>query len=178
MRYTSMLFFNLIQSNFYTNLLKAIKMKKVIFVSVAFCFSMCLFAQTDSTKKKMQYIDNEKRQMTREGNYQTATKLFPDGVMMKNGKLMMIKNGKKTLMDHEMSMSNGTKVLSNGMIMKKDGTKMMMKEGQYMNMAGNFRNPETKKVITKKTTTKETNNNKKKDMYLMQNEKIKKDSLK
>lgn len=52
MRYTSMLFFNLIQSNFYTNLLKAIKMKKVIFVSVAFCFSMCLFAQTDSTKKK------------------------------------------------------------------------------------------------------------------------------
>lgn len=178
MRYKSMLFFNLIQSNFYINLLKSIKMKKVIFISVALCFSMCLFAQTDLTNKKMQHIDDKKRQMTREGNYQTASKSFPDGVMMKNGKLMMVKNGKKTLMDHEMSMNNGTKVLSNGMIMKKDGTKMMMKEGQYMNMAGNLRDPETKKVITKKTTTKETNNNKKKDMYLMQNEKIKKDSLK
>lgn len=173
-----MLFFNLIQSNFYINLLKSIKMKKVIFISVALCFSMCLFAQTDLTNKKMQDIDDKKRQMTREGNYQTVSKSFPDGVMMKNGKLMMVKNGKKSLMDHEMSMNNGTKVLSNGMIMKKDGTKMMMKEGQYMNMAGNLRDPETKKVITKKTTTKETNNNKKKDMYLMQNEKIKKDSLK
>ena len=153
-------------------------MKKVIFVSVALCFSMCLFAQTDSTNKKMQHINNGKNQMTREGNYQTANKSFADGVMMKNGKLMMVKNGKMTLMDHEMSMSNGTKVMSNGTIMKKDGTKMMMKEGQHMNMAGNFRNPQTKKVITKKTTVKETNNNKKKDMYLMQNEKIKKDSLK
>ena len=125
-------------------------MKKVIFVSVALCFSMCLFAQTDSTNKKMQHINNGKNQMTREGNYQTANKSFADGVMMKNGKLMMVKNGKMTLMDHEMSMSNGTKVMSNGTIMKKDGTKMMMKEGQHMNMAGNFRNPQTKKVITKK----------------------------
>ena len=153
-------------------------MKKVIFVNVALCISMCLFAQTDSAKKKMQHIDKEQHQMTKEGNHQKTYKSFPDGVVMKNGKLMMVKNGKKTLMDHEMSMGNGMKVLSNGTIIKKDGTKMMMKEGQYMDMAGNLRNTKTKKMIIKKTIVKETNTNKKKDMYLMQNEKIKKDSLK
>ncbi|MBC7556970.1 MAG: hypothetical protein H7195_08430 [Chryseobacterium sp.] len=67
-------------------------MKKVIFLSAALCFSMCLFAQTDSANKKMQHLDKEKRQMTLKGNYPTATKSFPDGVMMKNGKLIMVKN--------------------------------------------------------------------------------------
>lgn len=153
-------------------------MKKVIFASIALCFSMGLLAQTDSTKDKMMHTDKEQHRMTKEGNDLKAYKSLADGVMMKNGKLMMVKNGKKTLIDHEMSMWNGTRVLSNGTILKKDGSRIMMKEGQYMDMAGNLINPKIKKVIIKKTTVKETNTNKKKDMYLIQNEKIKKDSLK
>jgi len=153
-------------------------MKKVIFVSTALCFSLCLFAQTDPTKNKMYHDDKDHPRMTKEMNHQTGYKSFPDGVMMKNGKLMMLKTGKLTMMDHEMTMSNGTKIMSDGTIMKKNGTKMMMKEGQHMDMSGNMRNTKTKKIITRKTTVKETTTNKKKDMYLVPNSKIKKDSLK
>lgn len=153
-------------------------MKKVFFVTVAMFFSMCLFAQTDPTKNKMQHVDKNHNKMTKEMNPQAAYKPFPDGVMMKNGKLMMVKSGNLTIMDHEMSMGNGTKVMSDGTILKKDGTKMIMKEGQHMDMSGNMTNTKTKKIITRKTTVKETNTNKKKDVFLMRNNKIKKDTLK
>lgn len=153
-------------------------MKKVIFVSAALCFSMCLFAQTDSIKNKMNNRDNNDPKMTKVMNHQRVNQSFPNGVMMKNGKLMMVKNGKLTMMDHEMSMANGTKVMPNGTILKKDGTKMMMKEGQHMDMAGHTINTKTKKIIHRKTTVKETTTNKNKDMYLLPNDKIKKDSLK
>ncbi|CAM4135074.1 DUF6799 domain-containing protein [Flavobacterium sinopsychrotolerans] len=153
-------------------------MKKVIFISVAFCFSMCLFAQKDSTKNKMNHDDTNRHKMTKGINGQTTYTSFPDGVMMKNGKLMMVKQGKRTMLDHEMAMGNGTKVMPDGTVMKKDGTKMMMKEGQHMDMAGHTRNTKTKKIISRKTTIKETTTNKKKDMYLLPNDKIKKDSLK
>lgn len=49
-------------NNFFTNLLKLIKMKKVIFVIVAFSFSMCLVAQTDSTKNKMNRDENQQKE--------------------------------------------------------------------------------------------------------------------
>ena len=68
--------------------------------------------------------------------------------------------------------------MTNGECTMKDGKKMMMKEGQHMDMSGNMRNTKTKKIITRKTTVKETTTNKKKDMYLVPNSKIKKDSLK
>lgn len=88
--------------------------------------------------------------------------------------MLMVKNGKLTALDHEMSMENGMKVMSDGTLMKKDGTKMMMKEGQRIDMAGDIRNTKTKKIITKITTDKKTTSNKKKDMYLLPNDKIKK----
>lgn len=153
-------------------------MKKVIFVSVALCFSMCLFAQTDSTKSKRNYDDTDHHKMTKEMNRQTVYKSFTDGVMMKKGKVMLVKNGKLTKMDHEIAMGNGTKVMPDGTIRKKDGTKMMLKEGQHMDMAGHMRNTKTKKIISRKTNVKETTTTKKKDMYLLPNDKIKKDSLK
>lgn len=153
-------------------------MKKVIFVIVAFCFSMCLVAQTDSTRKKMNSDANNHHKMTKITNHQTTYKSFPDGVLMKNGKMRMVKNGKLTLLDHEMSMDNGTKVFPDGTLMKKDGTKIMMMEGQRMNMAGHISNTKTKKIITRTTSVKKTADNKKKDMYLLPNDKIKKDTLK
>ncbi len=60
-----------------------------------------------------------------------------DGVVMQDGKMMMVKNGKRTTLDHAMTMSNGTKIMCDGNYTKEDGTKMLMKEGQHMDMAGN-----------------------------------------
>jgi len=60
-----------------------------------------------------------------------------DGVMMKDGKMMMMKGGKPSgPMDKEMTMSNGTKVKPDGSMMMKDGKTMMMKDGQTMTMDG------------------------------------------
>ena len=59
------------------------------------------------------------------------------GVMMKDGKMMMMMDGKPTgPMDHEMTMSDGTKVKPDGSMMMKDGKIMMMKNGQMMMMDG------------------------------------------
>ena len=60
-----------------------------------------------------------------------------EGCMMKDGKMMMMMDGKPTgAMDHEMTMSNGTKVMTDGTMMMKDGTKGHMKDGQMMTMDG------------------------------------------
>ncbi len=59
------------------------------------------------------------------------------GVMMKDGKMMMMKDGKATgPMEHEMTMGDGTKVMMDGTMKMKDGKAMHMKDGQMMMMDG------------------------------------------
>lgn len=59
------------------------------------------------------------------------------GVMMKDGKMMMMKDGKATgPMDHEMTMTDGCKVMPDGTMKMPDGKEMRMKEGQMMTMDG------------------------------------------
>jgi hypothetical protein len=56
-----------------------------------------------------------------------------DGIMMQNGRMMMMKDGKAMgPMQSDMTMSDGTKMMTDGTMMMKDGTKMNMKEGQMM----------------------------------------------
>jgi hypothetical protein len=60
-----------------------------------------------------------------------------NGVMMKDGKMMMMMDGKASgPMDHDITMSDGTKVMKDGMVKMKDGKEMHMKEGQIMMMDG------------------------------------------
>jgi lipopolysaccharide assembly outer membrane protein LptD (OstA) len=59
-----------------------------------------------------------------------------DHIMMKDGKVMMIMQGKSMAADKELTLSNGTKVTVDGNVTMKDGTKMMMKEGDMMTMDG------------------------------------------
>ncbi|MEO8543530.1 MAG: DUF6799 domain-containing protein [Burkholderiaceae bacterium] len=59
-----------------------------------------------------------------------------DSVMMKDHKMMMMKDGKTMPMDKDMMMSDGSKVMMDGTVMKKDGSKMMMKDGDAMDMSG------------------------------------------
>lgn len=62
-----------------------------------------------------------------------------DGLMMQNGKMMMMKDGKATgPMVGDMTMPNGIKVMTDGAVMMKDGTKTQMKEGQMMMMDGHM----------------------------------------
>ena len=60
-----------------------------------------------------------------------------DGVMMKDGKMWRMQDGKEIgRMDRETTMSNGTKVMMNGKMMMKGGKEMQLKEGQTVMMDG------------------------------------------
>ena len=60
-----------------------------------------------------------------------------DGVMMKNGKMTMMQDGKEvTRMDRETTLSDGTKVMMNGKMVMKSGKEVQMKEGQTVMMDG------------------------------------------
>lgn len=71
-------------------------------------------------------------------NAQTSTKttMMKDCCMMKDGKMMVMKNGKTMPMEKDMVMKNGTKCMTNGECTMKDGKKMMMKNGDCMEMSG------------------------------------------
>ena len=58
------------------------------------------------------------------------------GVLMQDGKAMIVRNGKKTVIKAFTYLSFGTKVMSDGTIVKQNGTKTMLKEGEFVNMMG------------------------------------------
>jgi hypothetical protein len=62
-----------------------------------------------------------------------------DGVMMQDGKMMMMKDGKATSpMENSMTMSNGATVMGDGTVKMKDGGETHMKDGQMMMMDGHI----------------------------------------
>ena len=118
----------------------------------------------DSTKNLIQklndnsYENRKGRESGREISYnstsvpQTPVEKIKDCVMMKNGKMMMSKNGVITTMDPDMLMTNGTRVMSDGRIYVRDGIQSKMREGQYMDMSGNMMtmlNDGSKKAVNK-----------------------------
>ncbi len=66
-------------------------------------------------------------------------KKMKDCVMMKDGKMMMMKDGKTMMMDKDMTMKNGTMVMTNGTVKMKDGKETMLKEGESMDMNGKMK---------------------------------------
>ena len=59
-----------------------------------------------------------------------------DMLTMKNGKMMMTKNGNTMPMDMDMTLSDGTKVMMDGILMMADGSTRRMMDGEAMTMAG------------------------------------------
>jgi hypothetical protein len=95
------------------------------------------------TKKdgsKFTLKDNEKLDMNGEILVDKA-KLEIDeknNIVMKNGKMMMVKEGKEFPMTKEVLMPNWSKVLVDGTVEKSDGSKYVLKEGERMNMEGDM----------------------------------------
>lgn len=125
------------------------------------------FSQTDSTKRKMsppdintgtdstyqnmdmnhnpnRYLQNHSDSVNKTETYKTS-----DGVILKNGKMMMIKAGKTTLLDKSITMSNGTKIMTDGSYLMKNGSKMKLNEGDHMDLSG--------KLTPKHSTLPKTN---------------------
>jgi hypothetical protein len=59
-----------------------------------------------------------------------------NGVVMKDGKMMVVKDGQVTPMEQDMTMSDGTKVSKDGTVTMKDGKTKTLKDGQMVTMDG------------------------------------------
>lgn len=55
---------------------------------------------------------------------------------MTSGKMMMVKDGKVQEMSTEQTLADGSVVKTNGEVVKKDGSKMMLKNGESVTMDG------------------------------------------
>ena len=68
-----------------------------------------------------------------------------DCVHMKDGKMMMMKDGKEMPMEKEMTMTDGSKVTTDGTHVMKDGKSMKLKDGDMVMMDGTMTSGGAKK---------------------------------
>jgi hypothetical protein len=76
-----------------------------------------------------------------------TVEMKPDMVMMKGGKMMVMRHGEMKPMDMVMTMPNGSKVMMDGTIMMADGTTRMMMDGEAMTMDGEMTTMEDMKEM-------------------------------
>jgi hypothetical protein len=78
-----------------------------------------------------------------------------DYMVMQKGKMMMVQDGKTTVMTEDMVMSDGTTCMTDGTCKRKDGTTTQMKEGDHcMILDGKMQVHPAEKMKPKKTGTK------------------------
>jgi hypothetical protein len=97
-------------------------MKKVLATLLAITLTLGVFAQDSA---------NTMNKMAQKQNMQKH-----DGVIMKDGKLLMMKNGQTTQLTSDLTLDNGTVVMTNGTVKAKDGSTTTLKEGDYVSMDG------------------------------------------
>jgi hypothetical protein len=100
-------------------------MKKVLVSVFAIIFSLAVFAQ-DSTNSMSKTTPHRMQ------NH--------DGVLMRNGKLMVMKSGQTSMLTQDLTLSNGTVVMANGTVKKQDGTTVILQDGDYVGMDGTMGN--------------------------------------
>jgi len=122
-------------------------MKSFILIGLIITFSLYANAQQDSVHQ----VDDGKPQnhdlivnpdMGTTNNPDPVTaklipaKSVPDGYMIQDGKMMVIVNGKLEVMKSDATLGNGTRVITNGYFILKDGSKVKLKEGQLLDLNG------------------------------------------
>ncbi len=83
-----------------------------------------------------------------------AQQKMKDGCMMKDGKMVHMMDGKMTPMETSMTMENGVVLMPNGEFTGKKGMKMMLREGEMMDMKGNVMSSGMKKMTYHKSHMK------------------------
>lgn len=106
-------------------------MKKVLFSLFAIALSFGAFAQ-DSSMHHMQQNKMKMKMKTHEG------------IMMRNGKVMVMQNGQSAPLTADKTLSNGEVVSSNGQVKMANGTTTMLKDGDWINMNGTISHHDAK----------------------------------
>ena len=93
----------------------------------AFIITCGVFAQTDSSNKK-------------ENPDQSAQKQHrhPNGYLMKDGRMMMVKDGNLMLIQKDITLSNGTVIMADGNYRQKGKSKTKLQDGDHIDMNGNI----------------------------------------
>jgi len=112
-------------------------MKKILIALTAVTLSCSAMAQT-----KM--ADTSMHKMSHKSMYKMGK-----SVMMMDGKMMTMMNGKSMPMTENMTMSNGTMVMTDGTVKMKSGKTMMLKEGYCVRMNGKMEKMPMKKGMMK-----------------------------
>lgn len=99
-------------------------MKKIFFTVAVMLLSYGAFAQTE-TDKKMQ--DPATTQQT--GRH-------ANGYILKDGKVMMVKDGNMSLIQKDITLSNGTVIMADGSYMEKGKAKMKLRDGDHITTDG------------------------------------------
>lgn len=112
-------------------------MKKIILAALALNF---LVAQADAQNKDKK-----------------------DGVKMKNGKVWVVKDGNKTEATREVTLNDGSRVMTDGSVVMADGTVKKLGDGDMITMDGKWvdKNKMDKKDKKDKDDQKDNNNDKK-----------------
>jgi hypothetical protein len=61
-----------------------------------------------------------------------------DCVMMKNNKLLIMRNGMTTEMTHDIQLNDGSSVSTSGIVRMKDGSSRMIKNNELVTMSGKW----------------------------------------
>lgn len=120
-------------------------------------------------------------QMGHDNNANHPVKVNPtqDGVMIMDGKVVVIKNGQQSRSTEPVNLLNGSRILDDGTLVDRDGTRTKLKEGDYLDFSGKYlhRNPGSKTRNSSATTpvTPATPADRNKDADKDKNKDIKKD---
>ena|SRR2546428_606456 len=107
-------------------------MKTLLVLIGAILFSLSAMAQDTMIHKTDQHLQNDQKNC----------------FMMKNNKMMVMKDGQTSAMQKDVTLLNGITVKTDGTIMKKDGSTAKLKNGECIDMSGNItkmKDKETKK---------------------------------
>ncbi len=76
-----------------------------------------------------------------------------DHFVFKHGKVLMVKDGEPSIISKELTLPNGNKLGKHGHVIRKDGSKFMLKDGEKMDTKGELMGVATVKPIENKPTT-------------------------
>jgi Domain of unknown function (DUF6799) len=108
---------------------KISSMKKLLILFAAFLINAGVYAQDTSKHKSSMGKSTHMK----------------DCIMMKDGKLMVEKNGTTSEMAQDMTLNNGTVVMKDGTVKTKEGKTMKLKDGQCIYMDGKIKTMSSEK---------------------------------
>src|SRR4051812_17722124 len=104
-------------------------MKKLTLIAVLSLSPFIFYAQSASSPASIQMIAQSLDQSKMNKK---------DCVMMTNGKMLMMVNGKTMDMPAEVKLKDGSVIQKNGTVTLKDGSTKVMKNGDSVDMDGNW----------------------------------------